>query len=89
MRNVKFKIKMVSTGHHFSKDLNPHFILGDGVIKMEPKKRNDLIGQTATRLEELEIIDAMEYETGVSVRVEDVHTGDKYWTGLDDIDIDD
>lgn len=55
---------------------------------MVPIKRNDLIGQTATRLAELEIIDAVEYDTGVSVRVRDIHGGDEYWTGLEDISLD-
>ncbi|MCO7125007.1 hypothetical protein NIE88_04355 [Sporolactobacillus shoreicorticis] len=55
---------------------------------MKPKKRNDLIGQTATKTVELEIVDAMEYDTGTSICVQNMHTGDGYWTGLEDIDLD-
>jgi len=51
------------------------------------KKREDLIGETGTRTTEVEIIDAKEYETGVSVQVSD-NVGEVYWTDLENIDLD-
>jgi hypothetical protein len=51
------------------------------------KKRTDLIGQTGTRTTQVEIIDAKEYETGVSVQVSD-NMGEVYWTDLDEVDLD-
>ncbi|MDQ0268921.1 hypothetical protein [Cytobacillus purgationiresistens] len=52
----------------------------------ESKARPDLVGQTATVTRNLTIVDAREYSTGISVRVQD-EMGDEYWTGLDDIDL--
>ncbi|MEX3713617.1 hypothetical protein ABFV99_14585 [Cytobacillus horneckiae] len=54
---------------------------------IEKKARPDLVGQTATVTRNLTIVDAEEYSTGISVRVQD-EMGDEYWTGLDDIDLD-
>jgi len=61
-----------------------YFSKGSEVI---PKKRTDLIGQTGTRTTQIEVIDAKEYETGVSVQVSD-NTGEVYWTDLENVDLD-
>lgn len=55
-------------------------------MEFEPKKRTDLIGLNGSITKEFTIIDALEYPTGVSVRVED-NMGEEYWTSLDDIDL--
>ncbi|MGK4042223.1 hypothetical protein AB0Y20_07955 [Heyndrickxia oleronia] len=55
-------------------------------MEFEPKKRNDLIGQTGVITRSFKIIDALEYPTGISVRVED-SMGEEYWTGLEDLDL--
>ena len=53
----------------------------------QPKKRDDLIGQTGSITRQITIIDAKEYPTGVSVRVRD-ENGEEYSTGLEDIELD-
>ncbi|MCM3487861.1 hypothetical protein M3689_00920 [Alkalihalophilus marmarensis] len=53
----------------------------------EYKVRKDLIGTTATRTLDLKIVDAHEYEEGVSIRVVD-NMGEEYWTGLEDVELD-
>lgn len=55
-------------------------------MEFEPKKRNDLIGQTGVITRSFKIIDALEYPTGISVRVED-SKGEEYWTGLEVLDL--
>lgn len=56
-------------------------------MEFEAKKRTDLIGQTGSVTRNFTIVDALEYPTGVSIRVSD-DMGEEYWTGLDDIDLD-
>lgn len=53
----------------------------------EGKTRPDLIGQTGSITTTFKIIDAKEYPTGVSIRVQD-SKGDEYWTDIEDVDID-
>ncbi|KAB2334294.1 hypothetical protein [Bacillus mesophilum] len=52
-----------------------------------PINRFDLIGKTGTISRNVKIIDALEYPTSVSIRVQD-EMGEEYWTGLEDADID-
>jgi hypothetical protein len=55
---------------------------------MDAKKREDLIGKEGSITKHFSIVDAVEYPTGVDVRVADA-TGEEYWVSLDDIEIDD
>lgn len=55
---------------------------------MEGKKRTDLIGQTGEVTRTFKVIDAVEYPTGVSVRVSEDGTGEEYWTGLENVELD-
>jgi hypothetical protein len=56
------------------------------VLEFDPKKRTDLIGLTGTITRNFKILDALEYPTGVSVRVED-NMGEEYWTSLEDLEL--
>lgn len=51
------------------------------------KPRIDLISRTGRVTREIEILDAVEYPTGVSIRVSD-NVGGEYWTTLEDVDLD-
>ncbi|MEK5524113.1 hypothetical protein [Heyndrickxia sp. FSL W8-0423] len=55
-------------------------------MEFEPKKRNDLIGQTGVITRSFKIIEALEYPAGVSVRVAD-SMGEEYWTDLEDLEL--
>lgn len=50
------------------------------------KKRTDLIGKEGSITKHFSIVDAVEYPTGVDVRVADA-TGEEYWVSLDDIEL--
>lgn len=54
---------------------------------IKPKKRNDLVGQTGTLKKKITIVDANESYHGVDVQVRDFR-GEKYWTSLENVELD-
>ena len=57
-------------------------------MEQQPKKRTDLIDLTGSVTRNFKIINALEYPTGVSIRVSEKETGDVYWTSLEDVELD-
>lgn len=52
------------------------------------KRRTDLIGRTGTLTTSVEVVDAMQSEHGIDIRVKD-GIGETYWTNLDEVELDD
>ncbi|MED3839252.1 Uncharacterised protein [Niallia circulans] len=57
-------------------------------MEQQSRKRTDLIGQTGSINKTFKIIDAVEGNFGVDVRVLIKETGEEYWTRLEDIELD-
>lgn len=53
---------------------------------MDCKKREDLIGLEGSITKHFSVVDAVEYPTGVDVRVAD-STGEEFWVSLDDVEL--
>jgi hypothetical protein len=56
-------------------------------MDIQSKQRPDLIGLKGSITREITVIDAQEYESGISIRVTD-NMGEEYWTSLEDADLD-
>jgi hypothetical protein len=56
-------------------------------MQIQSKQLPELIGLKGSITREITIVDAQEYETGVSIRVSD-NMGEEYWTSLEDVDLD-
>ncbi|MGW8956636.1 hypothetical protein [Paenibacillus sp. NPDC055715] len=65
---------------HYNQNVSANEQLTDQQVR-------DLIGQTGSTTKRIKVIDAKKGKHGVDVRVSD-NMGETYWTGLEDIDLD-